>query len=102
MDLIANATMGCVSNQRQTHVMSEDGTKIVMCKCKSYDASMWKCNSCGTVKNTHGDRKLANRHKWLCHNMKLNHALGIDTIGENYIEECNEESFALTSDFEAN
>ena len=82
--------------------MCEDGTKILIYKYKSCDASTWKYTACGTVKNMRKDRKSANRHKRLCHNVKLNPALGINTMDENAIEECNEESLALTSDFEAN
>ena len=82
--------------------MCEDGTKIAMCKCESCDASTCKCTACGTVKNMCKDRKNANRHKRSYHNIKLNPALGINTIDENAIEESNEESLALTSDFEAN
>ena len=63
---------------------------------------MWKRTAYGTVKNMCEDRKSANRHKRLCHNVKLNPALGINTIDENDIGECNEESLALTSDFEVN
>ena len=60
---------------------------------------MWKCTAYGTVKNMHKDRKSENRHELLCHDITLNPRLGINTIDESTIEECNEENFALNCDF---
>ena len=84
------------------NVMCDDGTKMLMCKCKSCDASMWKCTACGTMKNMRKDRKPANRHERLCHNISLNPRLGSNTIDENAIEERDEENVALNCDFEMN
>ena len=52
--------------------------------------------------NMHKDRNSANRHKQLCHNVKLNTGIGINKIDENAIEECNVEILSLTSDFKVN
>ena len=71
--------------------MCEDGTKTVMNKCKPCDASTQKFTASGTVKNSCKERNSAYRHKRLHHDVFLNAALGINTIDENVIEECNEE-----------
>ena len=93
--------MGCVYNQKKNNTC-DDGAKIEMCKCNACDASAWKYPTCGTMKNAHEDYEAANRHKRLCHNVKLNPRLETNTIDGNAIDECNEENFVLKGEFEIN
>ena len=51
-----------------------------MCKYNAGYASMRKFPTCGTMKNMHEDRKEANMHEQLCHNVKLNPRLGTHAI----------------------
>ena len=78
---------GLYLQSEANNIMCEYRTGIVMCKCKLCDASTWKGTACGTTKNSYEDKKLADRHKWLCHDAKLKPILGINAIDENTIEE---------------
>ena len=73
-----------------------------MCKCNACDASSWKCPTCGTMKKMREDRKAANRHKILHHNVKLKPRLGTCAIDGNTIDECDEKNLVLNSDFKVN
>ena len=54
-----------------SNVTCDDGARIAMHKCNTCNASMWKCPICGTIKNTHKDRKAASRHKRSHDDVKL-------------------------------
>ena len=84
------------------NVTCYDRANIVMSNWNTCNASVRKCPKCGTMKNTCKDRNVANSHKGLWHNVKLNPGLRTNKIDENTIDECDKENFALNGDFEIN